>query len=418
MSEGTAWGGQYSATRYPIVYRVVTWVRVASLLVALLMAGGFGAMAFQPLLAGPNVPLNSVWVCADVCLTLLMLYLVWWALTAQIALREDAIEQYKPLFRRVFRVDDIKGRRYTTKGNYPMIFPRSGAAFSIDSTSYGLDSRFDEWFAKLPDLKQIEAKEDIERVRNDPTLGSTPTERIAEDARRRKTFVTAGGCLTVVSMIVFFAGMMFPGVSMPVILVAAVVPWCAVALGRMYKDQWFRSNGNNAAVAVLPMMMPIFTLMLLAINSSGLLHSNGVIVWGMAVGLPLWLAAISLFAKPSASIQQALAAPLIFLPFAWLYGGSLLALGNRMFDQVPPQVFQTEVVGKYLVRGKGGPSHYLELAGWGPETQGTNLRVDSARYFEAKHGDVVCMGLHPGKFGFPWMHSIACTGAPTAPSKP
>lgn len=414
MSEGTVWGGQYSATRYPIVYRVVTWVRIASIVVALFIAGGFSAMAFQPLLAAPNVPLSPVLVCIDVCLTSLMLYLVWWAFTAQIVLREDAIEQSKPFFRRVLRVSDIKGRRYTTKGNCPMIFPRSGGAFSIDSSSYGLDSRFDEWFTKLPDLKQIDAKEDMERIRNDPTLGATPSERIAEDARRRKAFTTASGCLTVVSMIVFFAGMMFPGLSMSAVIVAAVVPWCAVLLGRVYKDQWFRANNNNAAVAVLPMMMPIFTLVLLALNSSGLLDSSGVIVWGGFVGLPLWLAGMGLFAKPSASTQQALVAALIFVPFAWLYGGSLLALGNRMLDQQPPQLFQTEVLGKHLVRGKGGPSHYLELAGWGPETQGTNLRVDSERYFEAKRGDVVCMGLHPGKFGFPWMHSIACSGTPSA----
>ena len=106
MSEGTVRGGQYSATRYPIVYRVVTWVRIASIVVALFIAGGFSAMAFQPLLAAPNVPLSPVLVCIDVCLTSLMLYLVWWAFTAQIVLREDAIEQSKPFFRRVLRVSE------------------------------------------------------------------------------------------------------------------------------------------------------------------------------------------------------------------------------------------------------------------------------------------------------------------------
>lgn len=60
---------------------------------------------------------------------------------AQITLYADRFEQRKSFISRVLHISDITGRRY--RSGYPVIVPKSGIPFSIDSTSYGLDRRFE-----------------------------------------------------------------------------------------------------------------------------------------------------------------------------------------------------------------------------------------------------------------------------------
>jgi hypothetical protein len=410
MSEGAVWGGQYSTTRYPIVYRVVTWMRIVSVIATLLLAGGFGILAFQPLWAGWNVPLNPVLVCVDVCLSLLMLYFIWWAFTAQIVLRDDAMELKNPFISRVLRVSDIKGRRYTSQRKQLLIVLKDGNQVTLSVESFGLDARFDEWAIKLPDLKKIDAEEEELRVRNDASLGATPSERLAAHARRKGTFGKLYLSLTFASMALFFVGMLMHATALePIFFIATTMPWACVVLGYFYKDQLLlAASGNNAAAVVVPMMMPVLVLVVLALSGANMVDGTGVIARGALIGLPLLLALTVLMSNISASASQKLLGFAGLALFACFYGGGVLALGNRVLDKSSPQVFHTQVVGRHLVRGKGGPTHYLELAGWGPEPGGTNLEVDSARYFAAHKGDDVCMGAYPGKFGYQWVHSVSC----------
>lgn len=143
-----------SGLEYPIVYKVVTWVRVVIVLGALAFGLGWTYMTFSPPYAHGKVVFNPILVGVDVLMIGGLAYGVAWALTAQITLYIDRFEQRKPFIHRVLRINDILGRRYTTGrgAGYPVIVPKSGVAFSIDSTSYGLDERFSRWFAQLPDL--------------------------------------------------------------------------------------------------------------------------------------------------------------------------------------------------------------------------------------------------------------------------
>ena len=143
-----------SGLEYPVVYRVVPWVRILVVLGALIFGLAWTHMTFSPPHVHGKAVIKSILVGVDALLIAGLAYGVAWALTAKITLHADRFEQRKPFIRRVLRTDDILGRRYT-KGRgagYPVIVPKSGAAFSIDSTSYGLDGRFNHWFDQFPDL--------------------------------------------------------------------------------------------------------------------------------------------------------------------------------------------------------------------------------------------------------------------------
>jgi hypothetical protein len=409
MTEGTDRDSLYPAARYPIVYRVVTWLRCMAVVATLVLAGGANVLLFRPVWQGLNVHIGPMLLSSDVLFTLLMLYFLWWSFTAKVTLRADAIEEKTPFGARQLRVSEIKGWTRLPKGGGVLIAPKNGVPLKISKDSYNPDRYFETWIAKLPDLKQVEAQEEEQRVSNDPSLGTTPTERLATHARRKAHFGKAYLALIFGSIIVFYVGLLASSALQSAVFVAAALPWCCLIVGYVYKDVWSHSMGSNGAAAIIfPAMMPVLMLLIMAASRAELVDSSQVIARGALAGLPLLLAIAALVANVAASMRQKFLNLLLLGAMAWAYGGSLLALGNRMFDHASPQVMRTHVVGWHMTRGKGGPSYYLELAGWGPEPEGTNLRVGAAAYLSAHRGDPVCMGLYPGRFGFQWAHSVDC----------
>jgi hypothetical protein len=409
MTEGTVQDALQPAPRYPLVYRVVAWLRVFALVATLVLAGGANVLLFKPVWQGLNVQVSPLLTCLDALFSLLMLYFLWWSFTARVTLSADAIEEKTPLGTRRLRVSEIKGWTRLPKGGGVLLAPKSGNTLTISRDSYGPDRHFDDWLAKLPDLKLVELHEEEQRVRNDPSLGVTPEQRLAANARRKSVFRKVYMGLVFASIILFYAGLLANSAFEPAVFIAALVPWCCLVLAYFYKDQWSHAaRGNGFAQILGPAMMPALMLLIMAMSRTSLVDASPVIARGALVGLPLLLAGAALLWNVAMLARQRLFGLLFFAAIAWVYGGSLLALGNRLLDQGSPQVFRTRVVGWHMTRGRGGPHYYLELAGWGPEPGGTNLSVGHATYHAARRGDPVCMGLYPGRFGFPWTHSIAC----------
>jgi hypothetical protein len=139
---------------YPIVYKVVPWVRALTALAALAFTVD---MSYQVLMLSRTqgvIAVNPFPASICVLMAALLAYAVVWAFTARITLYAGRFEQRKPFIERKLQLCDITGRRYT-KGpgaGYPVIVPKGTMSFSIDTTSYGLDERFNRWFLNLKDL--------------------------------------------------------------------------------------------------------------------------------------------------------------------------------------------------------------------------------------------------------------------------
>ncbi|HTV85531.1 MAG TPA: hypothetical protein VME63_08995 [Dyella sp.] len=409
MTEGTVRDELYPAAGDRRVYRVAKWLRVAAVIATLALAGGANVMLFQPLWQGLNVPVSPLLMSVDVLFTLLMLYFLWWSFTAKVTLCADTIEESTPFGSRRLRKSEIKGCMRLPKGGGVLIAPKNGVPLTISKDSYNPDRYFDAWIDKLPDLKQVQQQEEEVRARNDPSLGVTPAQRLATYARRKSHFGKVYLGLLFASMAVFYVGVLASAAFAPAVFIAAAIPWCCLVAAYLYKDQWSHSaGGNNATAIIVPTMMPVLMLFIMASSRADLVDASQVMAHGALAGLPWLLAIVVLMGNIAVPLRQKLLSLLFLAALAWVYGGSLLALGNRMFDQSPPQVFRTHVVGWHVTHGKGGTHYYLELAGWGPEPGGTHLRVGYATYHAAHRGDPVCMGLHPGRLGFQWVHSMDC----------
>lgn len=146
-----------SGNGYPMVYRVVTWARITTVIAWLFIGPGltYGTIFYPPPHAGGEF--YATFAGIDVTLLAGTVYAITWAFTARIILYENRFEQRKPFIHRVLDIGDIKGRRLTTGrgAGHPVIVPMpgKGISFSMDETAYGFDERFYRWFNRLPDLR-------------------------------------------------------------------------------------------------------------------------------------------------------------------------------------------------------------------------------------------------------------------------
>lgn len=398
------------AHRFPATYKIVRWVRVASTLFAIAFIAGWNYVTFYPPYANGAIVFNPVLVGVDAFITLAMLYLVWWAFTAQITLTVDSIEKSGPLGTHVYQLNDIAGRRFTSgRVSYPLIVLKSGNAISIDTTSYGMDDRFDLWFRKLPDIKAFEERQEREHIENDPSLGATAAERLARSDSRDSTFMTLAIVLMLPALALFIFSLQNEALSGEVVLAAAVLPWCAILLMLYYRDRVLSVNGGKAlAPLMMVLLAPVGVLGVLAADVSGTVDSTKAILWGAVAGLPFLFFLIYAMTNRGAKGRQLWVLLLIMAPYAWIYGGGSLTLANALLDKAPVPIYRTQVTDRFIVSGRSSSHHYLLLAPWGPLQATTKLLVEGDQYYATKKGDVVCMSLHPGKFGLRWIHSAPC----------
>lgn len=412
--DGRAAATPQPGLEYPIVYTVVTWVRILTVVGALVFGPGWTYMSIRPPYAHGQVVFNPILMGIDALMIAGLVYGLAWAFTARITLYADRFEQSKPLIRRALGLNDITGRRYTTGrgAGYPMIVPKTGVAFSIDTTSYGLDERFNRWFMQLPDVEKIERDKNTERIRGDAALGATPAERIAADAARKQNLIAAGGLLAAASFALFLISITSREYFAGFFIANALLPWMAFFLMAFYRDQVAGPDGGKLMFLPLAVIVPVLSLGGLATENARLIDPTAVIAWGLAVGVILLLAGRSFLAaqsKTGPNLRGSIVLMLIFLPFAWVYAGGTIALANRTMDGAPPEIVPTKVIGKYVQRGKSSTHYYVRVAGSARLEDGTSIRVGGNQYSQTNKGDVVCVAVHPGRLGFPWMEPMNCS---------
>lgn len=143
------WTGEQGDS-YPAVYKVQLWVRACAIGIAIVPA----SLLFAAITGTIHTKSDDLAYSLIAFATAFAIYGLAWAFTAKITICADRFEQRKPFVHRVLPVTGIAGRRYTKAPGwgYPVIVPKTGTPFSIDSVSYGLDRRFDKWFLRLKDL--------------------------------------------------------------------------------------------------------------------------------------------------------------------------------------------------------------------------------------------------------------------------
>jgi hypothetical protein len=404
VSGGTGYRQSVLASAsYPRIYRYSPAMRGFLYVFAAAMAAGGGWLMWLSLRdpsttvlllsAGAGLMLMGLWIaasCTVSCMTL----------------RADSIE-IRGVFRsRLLRRDAILGRRLQPTRGKPiqlLVTKAGGRPLRLDS-GYRPDSVLEAWIATFPDLDRQECEASEAKLAADSTYGSSPKERLDRLAKARGLARVAHGLTVVVSVWAYI----YPRPYALVIVVLALLPWCAVALvgasrGLIRFDTVRNDARPNIAVMLI---MPGVVLGVRALFDVNLLDLKQALEVGFLAGLPLF-AAIMLVNNLDNSTRgwgwPVAALLMVTLP----YGGGLLSVSDTLLDHATPRVFPTEVVSKYISSGKHRQP-YLVLAPWGPESEGDKVAVSGDYYAQVPMHETVCVALHPGRFALRWYRVNDC----------
>ncbi|OOG62449.1 hypothetical protein B0E46_12440 [Rhodanobacter sp. B04] len=396
-----------SEIRYPVVYKMTTGSQIASWILGLFFGTcGVGLLMF--LLQGSFDPIGYAFLGGiALCLLAVSVYCIAYAMQGSLTLEAQAIEIRKAFITRRLQRSEILGRRITQgrSASYPVIVPRTGASITIERSTFGLDDRFSTWFNALPDLDAQERAEALAMVERDASLGSSAQERLATLEKAKQ----AVKVLNLLPMGLLFWSFVYPRPYAAIIACAAVLPWVAVVL-TWAKPGLFQLDGKKGDVRpnlAMLLIMPPLVLAMRALLDVTLIDFRQLFLWGFVLGMPL---CVAVFAAPKASSKATTkpwALPLLMLPFMMAYGCGLLALTDAMWDSAKPEVFRTAVTGKDISHGKT-TTYYLHLAPWSKTIDEDRISVPHAYYEAVDKADVVCVRLHPGKFGLRWMQVGPC----------
>lgn len=396
-----------SEIRYPVVYRMTTGSQVAYWILGLFF-GACGVGLVLHLLQRSFDPFGFLFLGSTaLCLFGIPFYCASYAINGRLTLERQAIEIRKAFTTRRLQSSEILGRRITQgrSTSYPVIVPRTGTPITIERSTFGLDDRFNAWFNALPDLDAQERAETLAMVERDASLGSNAQERLATLEKARQ----AAKVLNLLPLGLLFWGFVYPRPYAAIIACAAMLPWVAVVLA-WAKPGLFQLDGKKGDVRpnlAMLLIMPPMVLAMRALLDVTLIDLRQLFMWGFVLGLPLCMA---VFAAPKVSPKttpKPWALPLLMLPFMTAYGCGLLALTDAMWDSAKPQVFQTTITGKDVSHGKS-TTYYLHLAPWNQTIDEDRVAVTRSYYEAISMGDIVCVRLHPGKFGLRWMQVGGC----------
>lgn len=394
-------------TSHPLVYNVTVGWRIAMVILAVFFAACGIAIGFMAAQRQPDM-VGMLALIAFVSIPLaLAVYCFCYAFGARLTLERDAIEVRRPFVSRRLSRAQIRGRRFVQSRNttsYKLIVPVSGRLLMIDTTCFGLDDRFYAWFNALPDLDQAAQDEALAEVKNDPSLGSSPQERL-DKLKKAQQF---GRVVAFAPIVLFMWVLVMPRPYGLAVTCAALLPWLGMALV-WFKPALFKIDGKQGDVRpnVAPLLMtPPLALALRALLDVTIVDLGPLFLWGFLASLPLMLAVV--LAPRTETVQaRRWLLPLVLLPFTMAYGVGVLALTDVNWDLVQPQVIQTTVTGKDVSRGKS-TTYYVHLARWSATIDKDRIAVPRAYYEAVGRGDTVCVRLHPGKFGLRWVQLGGC----------
>lgn len=392
---------------YPRIYRYSAGARAAVYGLATLMAAGGCWLVYLGVRdPGPGSSVVLLWSGAG--LAVLAGLMAASCAVSRTKLRVDSIDVRGLFSSRLLRRDAISGRRLLPTRGKPIqvLVPRSGRQLRLDS-GYSRDAVLDAWIESFPDLDRQERDASEAQLAADRTYGACPKERLDRLARCRQIAKVAN----LAAMGICAWGFVYPHPYPVVIALLALLPWGAVAVVGWSKGLVrFDTSRNDVRPNIASVLIfPGVVLGVRALLDTHLLDVRQALELGLLAGLPLLAAVLLVHQRDDTPRGWAL--PVLLLTLVALpYGAGLLTLADVLLDHAAPQVFSTEVTGKYIARGKH-PQPTLILAPWGPETRGDEVIVARDFYTQTAIHSTVCLNLHPGKVGLSWYRLHDCEPA-------
>jgi len=338
---------------------------------------------------------------------LLGAYLVVAMLKGKLTLTVDAIEITDAFLSKHRLRSEFSGYRIlpTQYVSTLLLVPRDPAAKKLKiALTMKPDNAFDAWLSPLTNLDEQDRVESLAALDSNQELGLTQeqrAERFAQAAKIAKAF-------NIISFAASAWSWFYPRPYELAILVLALIPVAAALLGMRSKGLYqFEGRRNDARPSLAtPVILPGMILALRALIDVSFLDWKLLLVPGLAATIALTAAVAS--ADPRISSVRARILPILLLSAA--YGMGVAATADAVLDHSRPQVFQTEVLYKYVSTGRH-TTRYLRLAPWGPQQKITQVGVARSLYASVQPGQIVCVYFLPGALKIPWYQVASCAPA-------
>lgn len=179
----------------------------------------------------------------------------------------------------------------------------------------------------------------------------------------------------------------------------AVVPWVALAgMWRLRSVQGAHARNGPSEILAVPVLLPG-----LALTARALMDVAPLRVLDAAVPiLVAWAAFVGACAAVTSRRERGSEhlVGALFLGVFWAVGVTLVV--NAWSDDAAPTRYETRVARRYISDGKHHP-RVLVLAPWGPLRAADERVVADDLYNATPEGSRVCVELHPGALGTPWV---------------
>ncbi len=307
----------------------------------------------------------------------------------------------KDVFRtREYRLADIEGFRLL-QGKYLFLFPKQKEEKKIKLPS--MLERFDEltaWAARsLPDLDARDAAVERQEILNDRELGATEHERSALYEKFNVALRYLNGAGLGIGLWTF----LYPRPYETLLVLCALFPLAGVAVLAQSKGLVrFDERKNSAHPAIIRMfMMPSFALALRSLFDFSIIDAT-LLLTPVAVTTAVLSVVILTRSKESSG---RIGIKLMIVLFVAVYAYGLTVTGNCLFDRSRPEVFQVQVMQKYISKGRS-TSYHVKLAAWGPIAKPDDTTVPRVIYDEVSVGREVAVYKKNGILGIPWFFII------------
>ena len=306
---------------------------------------------------------------------------------------------------REFDRNEVEGYRTfrSRSGTYRVICLKDGAG-TIPLLSYATDYFLEDWFAGLTDLDKRDRDQLLEQIDQDQELGATPEQR--RSALGDAKWLNVGAWLVDgAAAAVFLWGPREYRVA--AMVVVALIPLAAAYLVSTRPLLYaFLGTKKDPRAETSPALIISGLCLLLGASHANFLSVGALLPY---VGLGALLG-VAIFW--GAARKNPRTAPTLFAlcVLSGLYGWGLAAGVDMAGDPVAPRVYEVQVVGGHVSRGRS-TSYYLKLGPWGPfPTSYSQMQVSRGEYERMRAGGVVCVELHSGALRVAWFEAVPCEG--------
>lgn len=378
---------------YPATFRTRTASRVLS--------GFIAVVTVIAALVVAKVTMNSqTWLLfLPVAMLLGMAALMVRILTMKLVVGERDLRFSSAFGERIMRRQDITGRRNIGQ-KYVRLDMREGRPLSMPLELFQ-QARIGTWLEEIPDAAEIAQAAFLEKIKADTSLGVDAESRVRALTRSR---ALATG-LQIGAVVIYFVSRFTNEYEGWCVALLVAFPWIALAVVAMNPKLLRLGLGKDdpRPTVATALLFPAVALFIICLDLDVL---EKVDVWPWAIIPAVFLATATMVVSRqengSAGLRLACA-----LVLGCGYGFSAALVADVMLDTAPSTRYATEVISHSITRGKY-THYYLDLAPWGPRTNGEHLSVSRATYDATSVGASVCMQLHPGALKLPWAGLGSC----------